>query len=240
MDPIHLNEEELEYELKIRRIEVAGTPRHQTLALRKILNCEANGTTSEPKSSSGCYETDSEIKICEEKIVELIKLKTKANEENDQYMRNELFNSRLERVESVQHSEEHKVLSSLLAQVVQERLDLSASRTEDSHPITPQIKTSKRTVAKEVAGTSTGEAGLGSQLPQTSQQTHDTPGYIWQNWMPSPYGLEPRFRPSCFVDKPREDHNTWQGNGATPKSRPNETAKRYGYKEDVIHRREKD
>lgn len=75
MDPVHLEEDEVTYELTIRKLESVGILRHLTASLRKALTEEMRGLKDEPKTSIEFYDQERELEICEGKIVELAKIK---------------------------------------------------------------------------------------------------------------------------------------------------------------------
>ena len=51
MDPVHLDKDELDYELALRHVNNLSNPRTKTSALRELLTKERAGFEMEPKNS---------------------------------------------------------------------------------------------------------------------------------------------------------------------------------------------
>lgn len=79
MDPIYLEGSELEYELTIRQIKNANTPREKTAILRDIFKRETNNEIESPPHSAPYYNADEEIQTCSYTLRELMSIIEEVN-----------------------------------------------------------------------------------------------------------------------------------------------------------------
>lgn len=125
MDPIHLRPDELAYELDIRRVFGLSSQRLKTAKLREILKREAEGIEREPSDGAEFYNSDYELNICQQNIIQLneivldaIKLKKQlVLTESEHRLRHYLHRLRRIKPSNSEESEKKVELNRMISQI---------------------------------------------------------------------------------------------------------------------------
>lgn len=168
MNPCHLNQEEVEYELKIRNIYNTGSSRSKTAMLNNILSSEMRGVSVAPVQSGNYFDSANEIIVCKS-IYDNIS-KSKVNGRNGPEALNICMSrlkhllSRLERIEPQSEMEQNEIvkLISRTNDCVESFSNISDNRANFPQP-TPRLSL-----------TLNQNAAMGASAPSGNIQSQET------------------------------------------------------------------